>query len=107
MAWWAPSYRKGGAVQPDACAVYGMALRGGVRICGSGTHSNERKGAARVDRDASRMVELRAVARAVAEASGAATERSGRPGGDVDAPNAVVVGVLQCIRGVLTKQLSQ
>ena len=54
-------------------------------------HRDERKGAARVDRDATRALELGADAGAVEEAIGAAAgERGGRPGGDVDTANALV-----------------
>ena len=61
-------------------------------------HRNERKGAARVDRDAIRVVELGAAAGAVEEASRAAAgERGGRPGGDVDTADPVVAMVLRCI----------
>ena len=55
------------------------------------THDDERESAARVDRDAKRVIELGADAGAVAEASRAAAgERGGRPGGEVDTANAVV-----------------
>ena len=54
-------------------------------------HRNEREGAARVDRDATRAVELGAAAVAFEEASRAAAgERGGRPGGDVDTADSVV-----------------
>ena len=52
--------------------------------CGRGTRRDERKAAARVDRDATRVIEP------------AAGERGGRPGGDVDTANAMVT-VLRCI----------
>ena len=68
----------------------------GVR--GRPTHRDEREGAARVDRDATRVIELGDSAGAVAEASRAAAgERGGRPGGDIDTADAVVVTVLRCI----------
>eukprot|EP00964_Phaeocystis_antarctica_P045530 scaffold26216_cov60-Phaeocystis_antarctica.AAC.1 len=55
----------------------------GVR--GRPTHHDEREGAARVDRDAIRVIEPGAAAGAVEVASRAAAgERGGRPGGDVD-----------------------
>merc|ERR1740124_1521664 len=55
---------------------------------------DEREGAARVDRDASRLIELGAAAGAVEEAiRAAAGERGGRPGGDVDTADAVVITV--------------
>ena len=72
----------------------------GVR--GRPTHRDEREGAARVDRDASRLIELGAAAGAVEEAiRAAAGERGGRPGGDVDTADAVVMTVLQCIIGTI------
>ena len=65
----------------------------GVR--GRATHRDECEGAARVDRDASRVPELGARAGAVAGASRAAAgEGGGRPGGDVDTADAVGVIVL-------------
>ena len=65
---------------------------------GRPTHRDEREGAARVDRDATRVVELGAAAGAVEEATRAAAgERGGRPGGDVDTANAMIVTVLRCI----------
>ena len=65
--------------------------------CGRGTHRDERKAAARVDRDATRVMEPGDAAGAVAEAvRAAAGERGGRPGGDVDTANAMVT-VLRCI----------
>ena len=67
----------------------------GVR--GRPTHADEREGAARVDRDASRLIELGAAAGAVEEASRAAAgEGGGRPGGDVDTADPVIVA-LRCI----------
>ena len=64
------------------------------------THRDEREGAARVDRDASRAVKPGAAAGAVEEATGAAAgERGGRPGGDVDTADPVVQLVLRCIMG--------
>jgi hypothetical protein len=86
------------AVQP----VWGKRRR-----CGPGTHCDERKGATRVDRDAMREVEQGAGAVAVAEAWGAADERGGRPGGDVDAADAVVVIVLRCIMEEHTDQAAK
>jgi len=74
------------------------------RRCGLGTHRGEREGAAWVDRDAPRVLEPGAGAVAVAEASSAAAgERGGRPGGEVDAADAVVVPVLRCIREAHTR----
>ena len=71
-----------------------------MRGCGLGTHRDERETAARGDRDVIRAVELRAGAGAVAEASGAAaSERGGRPGGEVDAADAVVDSVLRSVTG--------
>jgi hypothetical protein len=82
------------------CEVSGGETRGGaMRGCGLGTHRDERETAARGDRDVIRAVELRAGAGAVAEASGAAaSERGGRPGGDVDAADVLVSMVLRGIR---------
>ena len=61
-------------------------------------HRDERIAAARVDRDASREVEPGAATVAVEEASRAAAgEGGGRPGGDVDTANAMIVTVLRCI----------
>merc|ERR1740136_341595 len=52
---------------------------------------DEREGAARVDRDATRGVEPGAAAGAVEEATGAAAgEGGGRPGGDIDTADPVV-----------------
>ena len=62
-------------------AAGGRARRAGGR--GAGTHSNERKGAARVDIDAMGGIE--------------ATEGGGRPGGDVNMAEPVVALVLRCI----------
>ena len=75
----------------------GKAATRGCR--GAGTHSNERKGAARGDFDVSGAVELCLGADVVVlEASNAATsEGGGRPGGDVDTADAVVSKVLRCI----------
>ena len=68
----------------------------GVR--GRPTHRDEREGAARIDRDAIRVVEPGAAAGAVEKARGAAAgERGGRPGGDVDTADTLVVNVLRCI----------
>eukprot|EP00964_Phaeocystis_antarctica_P091842 scaffold58955_cov71-Phaeocystis_antarctica.AAC.2 len=65
---------------------------------GRGTHRDEREAARRVDRDATRAVELGTAAGAVAEVSRAAAgERGGRPGSDVDTADPVVVTVLRCI----------
>ena len=75
----------------------------GVR--GRPTHRDEREGAARVDRDASRLIELGAAAGAVEEALGAAAgEGGGRPGGDVDTANTVVLTVLRCVMGQHTEE---
>ena len=68
--------------------------------CGRGTHRDEREAAARVDRDASRVIEPGAAAGAVEEASRAAAgERGGRPGGDIDTADPVVIMLLRCIMG--------
>ena len=63
---------------------------------GPGTHANERKGAARVDCDASGAVELCVGADVgVLEAPyAAAGEGGGRPGGDVDTADPLVLNVL-------------
>ena len=61
-------------------------------------HRDERKGAARVDRDATRVLEPGAAAGAVEEASRAAAgEGGGRPGGDVDTADPVIETALRCI----------
>ena len=62
-------------------------------------HRDERITAARLDRDATRVIEPGAAAGAVEVAStrAAAGERGGRPGGDVDTADPVVVTVLRCI----------
>ena len=76
-------------------AICGMARCGGR---GRGTHRDEREAARRVDRDATRVTEPGAAAGAVEEALGAAAgERGGRPGGDFDTADPVVVSVLRCI----------
>jgi hypothetical protein len=62
---------------------------------GGAAHRNERKRAARVDRDERRAVEEGAGAVAEASSVGAG-ERGGHPGGDVDATDAVVGTVLRC-----------
>ena len=68
------------------------------RVQARATHPNERITAARVDRDADRVIELGAAAAAVEQALGAAAgERGGRPGGDVDTAEPVVALVLRCI----------
>ena len=60
-----------------------------------GTHRDERKRAARVDRDVMRDVELGAGAVAVEVASSAAAgERGDVLGGEVDTADPVVAGVL-------------
>ena len=62
------------------------------RVQARGTHRDERITAARLDGDATRVLELGDSARAVEEASGAAaSERGGRPGGDVDTADSVVI----------------
>ena len=67
---------------------------------GRPTHRDEREGAARVDGDAPRVIELGAGAGAVEGASRAAAgERGGRPGGNIDTADAVVPLVLRCIMG--------
>ena len=74
-------------------------------VWGRSMHRDEREGAARVDRDATRVVEPGAAAVAVEEATRAAAgERGGRPGGDVDTANAVVMTVLRCIMGGHTEE---
>eukprot|EP00964_Phaeocystis_antarctica_P098557 scaffold64565_cov62-Phaeocystis_antarctica.AAC.1 len=71
-----------------------------TRVRGRPTHRDEREGAARVDRDATRVLEPGAAAGAVAEATRAAAgERGGRPGGDVDTADPLVAIVLRCIIG--------
>ena len=89
----------------SVCAVYT-----GVAGCGESTrdaaspsqrhsHRDERITAARVDRDASGVIELGDSAVAVEEASrAAASERGGHPGG-VDTADTVVILVLRCIMG--------
>ena len=69
-------------------------------------HRDEREGAARVDRDASRVTELGAAAVAFEEAikAAAAGECGGRPGGDVDTADSVVISVLRCIIGQHTEE---
>ena len=68
------------------------------------THADEREGAARVDRDATRVMELGAVAGAVEEARGAAAGKDGgRPGGNIDMANAVAK-FLRCIMGEHTEE---
>ena len=91
----------------NRCGTYAMCEAGvpsagwrdaGVR--GRPTHPDEREGAARVDRDATRVIELGAAAGAVAEATRAAAgERGGRPGGDFDTADPVGITVLRCIMG--------
>eukprot|EP00964_Phaeocystis_antarctica_P015661 scaffold8663_cov69-Phaeocystis_antarctica.AAC.1 len=71
-----------------------------ARVRGRPTHRDEREGAARVDRDATRVLEPGAAAGAVEVASRAAAgERGGRPGGDFDTADPVVASVLRCIIG--------
>ena len=85
------------------CTAYSVCEEGDTQNgtmwgCGRGTHRDERKAAARVDRDATRDIEPGAAAGAVEEATDAAAgERGGRPGGDVDTANTVVIAVLRCI----------
>eukprot|EP00964_Phaeocystis_antarctica_P023327 scaffold13055_cov56-Phaeocystis_antarctica.AAC.4 len=90
-------------------------VRGGA-VCGNGwrdagargrpTHRDEREGAARVDRDATRVLEPGDSARAVEEASRAgAGERGGRPGRDVDTADPAVPLVLRCIMGQRTEEM--
>ena len=71
--WWlAPSQGKLFATY-SVCAVWGMAGCRESKGCSEskpGTHRDERKTAARVDRDATREVELGAGAGAVAECKG-------------------------------------
>ena len=63
-----------------------------------GTHPDERITAARLDRDATRVIEPGAAAGAVEVATRAAAgERGGRPGGDFDTADPVVGSVLRCI----------
>ena len=91
--------RCGPYLRPTPCARRVCRLRdGGMR--GRLTHADEREGAARVDRDATRVMELGAVAGAVEEARGAAAGKDGgRPGGNIDTADAVVPLVLRCIMG--------
>ena len=68
------------------------------RVQARATHPDERITAARVDGDAPGGIELGARAGAVEEATGAAAgEGGGRPGGDVDTADTVVISVLRCI----------
>ena len=70
------------------------------RVQARATHRDERITAARVDRDASRVMEPGAAAGAVEEALGAAAgEGGGRPGGDIDTADPVVAMALRCIIG--------
>ena len=69
-------------------------------------HRDERISAARLDGDATRVLEPGVVAGAVEEATGAAAgERGGCPGGDVDTADPVVVIVLRCIMGQDTEDM--
>ena len=88
-----------GAV-PTPCARRVCRARDG-EMRGRLTHGDEREDPARVDCDVDRARELGAAAGAVArEAPGAAAgKRGGRPGGDVDAADAVVPSVLRCTMG--------
>ena len=72
---------------------------GATRGCkGAGTHRDECKRAARVDRDAARVVEPGVGADAVEEASSAAAgERGDAIGGEVETADSVVEAVLRCI----------
>ena len=73
------------------------------RVQARGTHPDERITAARVDRDATRVLEPGDSARAVEEASRAgAGERGGRPVGDFDTADSVVAIALQYIMGEYT-----
>ena len=76
---------------------------GGMR--GRLTHADEREGAARVDCDATRVMELSAVAGAVEEGTnaGGAGERGGRPVENIDTANAVAI-FLRCIMGEHTEE---
>ena len=97
----------GTGAAPTPCARRVCRLRDAwrdARVYRPGTHRDEREGAARVDRDAPGACELGATADAVAGASGAASERGGRPGGNVDTADATVVGVLRCIRGAMVSE---
>eukprot|EP00964_Phaeocystis_antarctica_P147105 scaffold113610_cov88-Phaeocystis_antarctica.AAC.1 len=61
-------------------------------------HRDERITAARLDRDATRGMEPGTAAGAVEVAKGAAAgERGGRPTGDFDTADTLVVTVLRCI----------
>ena len=94
MAW---RWEWGAAYSVCEEAIRGMdgATWGG---CGRGTHRDEREAAARVDRDALRVIEPGAAAVAVEVATRAAAgERGGRPGGDFDTADPVVATVLRCI----------
>ena len=80
-------------------------VQGMQRVQARGTHRDERILAARLDRDATRVVELGDSAVAVEEATGAAAgEGGGCPVGDVDTANAVIVIVLRCIMGGHTEE---
>ena len=62
---------------------------------GPSTHRNEREGAARVYRDVNNRCKVGSGAHAVAEGKGtAAGDRDGRPVGDVDTADAVVISIL-------------
>ena len=77
---------------------------GARRDAGPGAHGNKRKGAARGDRDVVGVVELGGGAVAVdpARSAHAAGEGGGRPSGDVDTADEVVVPVLQYPTGAGT-----
>ena len=99
----AGTYLREHCVQPVACALsagwrVAGSPRGAERVQARATHPDERITAARVDGDADRVLELGDAAGTVEEATGAAAgERGGRPGGDVDTADAVVMLVLRCI----------
>ena len=82
------------------CTAAGGEGRDARGAGGTDTHSNERKGAARVDCDTSWAVELCVGADGVVvePINAAAGEGGGRPGGDVDTADPVVAIVLRCIR---------
>ena len=81
-------------------------VQGMQRVQARGTHRDERITAARLDGDATRVLELGDSARAVEEANDAAAgERGGRPGGDFDTADTVAASVLRCIMGQHTEDM--
>ena len=103
MVWLAPSQEKKHCLCAAAYIACALSIRA-WRVAGSPSqrhaHPDERITAARLDGDATRVLELGDSARAVEEANDAAAgERGGRPGGDFDTADPVVVMVLRCIMG--------